>query len=187
MAAQPPDADIGRLLADLRSDDAVRRAETARKIQILKIPDVGLRQVLKVIANTDPNWQAKSAAHAALRSLRDPRRDRFWIGFVGFYVVNGLAGYLVNQLMATGHITTQGAIASVSAVLLVANLLALILIALQPTWRWAALGIAAALVFDIVGVLGLVLAINLLHDHGIMVGHIVLIELLTSRLASAVG
>jgi len=155
LVTQPPDPDIEHLLAELRSDDPARRKAAAEAVEQRGLRVDELDQALKRNALNDPNQYARQAAEQALVSLgviappvsaaraaaawfqsHQAKIVQFTMGFVGWFVINGILWFL-----ASGNIT-------LGLVLFPANLVVLILVARRR--QSAALGMLSAIAVNLV-------------------------------------
>jgi hypothetical protein len=97
LVAEIKDGDIEALLAELHSPDASRRQAAARQVERLKLRNDEVRKALAFVADKDANFEAKSAAHQALRVIGFPRQQiatsrkivDLAIGFAGWWLING--------------------------------------------------------------------------------------------------
>ena len=176
MSAQPPDPEIEKLLAELRSDDHWRRVDAANKIAGLNLRNDEVTQVLKQVASSDPKWYASEAAVRALTAIgveppprlpvesltpsspakpgrqwsRNEKIRDFAIGFVGWYVVNG-------GLYLTVFTGNPGG-GFYNLLLLPVNVIVLIIAAFRR--QWFALGLLASFAVNLVLALLLGLTLN---------------------------
>lgn len=161
METQPPDPEIEKLFAELRSGDPIRQRAAAEKIAERKVLNAEIISVIKTLAQTHPDatvryWADQSLTMSGATKLslvpgphsvsssakvveplsRRAKIVQFTIGFVGWYVVNGAIWLGLAKQGGTPFI-----------VVLPINLIVLIFLAL--TWRWVALGLLSAMVLNI--------------------------------------
>ena len=170
MATQPPDPEIEKLLAELRSDAAFRRIAAAENIAQLGLNSAEVVDALKAVAETDAVIPVRQAAVNALKSLSEPpiarrpsppklpatpakpvsRRAKivqFTIGFVGWYALNWVAWFAWGA-QKPGFTLQGNAVESYGLLglcLWPANVLAPIILAVPRPGRWIALGLVAAI------------------------------------------
>ena len=146
MPERPPDPQIARLLADLRSADDARRQSAADEIRQRNVRNGEIIGILKTIAVTDANDRSRRAAARALIALGVPTKEMtrqekwsdFLIGFLGWFVVTwGLYGLMMVVSPARSWTATLGCL------WFPANLLVLTILAFTRPYR--ALGMLAAL------------------------------------------
>ena len=84
----------------------------------------------------------------------------FIIGFLGWFLINGVVGGLVIWLSSIGNNTVQAVALMFNGLLLLANPAALVVLAFFPRGRWLAMGALAAIAvaFCIVLIVGASLA-----------------------------
>ncbi len=155
------EAEIQRLLKKLDSQDALVRREAAEAALAHEERDERIIEKLKAVAANDPDptvrWSAETALHYAgvelppetVQKVEAPAppaepipkavkwRD-FAIGFVGWFLVNGLLWFLASRLGRGG----------IGCLLFPANLGALIILGVIRRTRWMALGILSALALN---------------------------------------
>ena len=162
MSAQPPDAEIEKLLEELHSDAAFRRKAAAEKIAELRLSNEEVINALKTMAEADAVRPVRKAAVNALKSLNSPllakfamllsRRSKitqFTIGFVGWFLVNvGLAFLWGGPSLAKyGQVYGPGPGVSIGLLLFPANILLFFI--LVRVWRWVALGMLSAIALNL--------------------------------------
>jgi len=113
---EPLPENIEKLLQDLLSEDAYRRRSAAETVAELRVTNEQIITALKTVAASDPNRYVREAAIRALDTLgfglppdaearsaanrlappTPPvlrpffKQIDFWLGFIGWYLVNGL-------------------------------------------------------------------------------------------------
>jgi hypothetical protein len=175
-AAQPPDPEIEKLLAELRSGWVYRRMNAPAKIKERGLRNDEIIKALEVMAESDSNRHARQAATEALTALgvgepgstagtaakpgkpvrqwsRNEKIRDFLIGFVGWYVVNGA---LWAALARGASISTNEFGLFPNLLILPVNVLVLIITAF--TRKWFALGLLTS--FAVNWVLALLLGLT---------------------------
>jgi hypothetical protein len=91
---------------------------------------------------------------------RGEKTGWFIIGFLGWFLINGVLGSMVAAVASLAYDWAPTAAVIISALLVGANPVALIVLAFFPRGQWAALGALAALTvaFCVVLILGATLA-----------------------------
>jgi hypothetical protein len=168
MTEPADEATIQWLLGELHSGDPNRRWAGAREVDRRSLRDERLIAVLKTLVVEDPTESVRRAARQALGSeapaepaakpkdvlTRNEKIRDFLIGFVSWYVVNGVIWMLISYTSSNAPLV---GIWILNIWVLPVNLLVLIILAFVR--RWVAWGIVAsyAVNFLIAMIFGLIL------------------------------
>jgi hypothetical protein len=169
MGKDPPEPDIEKLLADLRSGDDYLRKLAAETIDEQNIRDDRIIEALKNIASQDSNRIVKQTAITTLLDLgiivspqeslpvnesppvvelsRNEKIRDFAIGFLGWYIINGALWLIINPGPLNEGSFANGLLGCITFPL---NIIALIIFAAIKRTRWIAFGILCALALNLV-------------------------------------
>jgi hypothetical protein len=152
MEEHPAERPMDELLADLNAPDPENRLGALNALAELGVKNQSILQQLRIVARGDPDENVRKAAARTLRSLgtrlpADASND-FWqgflVGFLGWYLVNGLIWYFINDP------TSDGQSRLFNLFIFPANLLVLIVLSAIRRTQAIGLGILAALGLNLV-------------------------------------